>query len=255
MTVASVLGIGVAGGLPTVTWSPLLPANFISTAVYQDPNSVVNNPISVHASSGDVTFDLAEPAAARDGLAEGAYWRTNLLTTANGWLGDGSMGLAWKITPVDNPNVTSEPMIGFADCDNDGDVTSSSAAIGAGWCCNGANVGGAAITRTAGSGSGASAFIGHNPDTLCYWLPQGAIGDDTNAGIQNGKRGSIQCLVRSDPAVFNSARYSSDSTTNIVDGIYASLFACFDATGAGTFTVTLNIQYAYFTIYPVGTWT
>ena len=252
---SKVQGVSIAPGL---TWLPLLSTDFVSTNPYNDVNSVVNNPLTIHASNGNITFDLAEPAVARDGLAEGATWRLGLQFSTTDWIGDGNMGIIYRITPIDNPGVTSQPMFCVAVCDASGDTLTAThqGGVGMAWK-NATQVGEATVTANVG-GAGAGnlvTFAGNTPSCLCPWVPAGPVGDETTIVPPVARLGTWDNVVRSDSATLVGSLPLDMTPFGVISGrLYALLFAGFDGTGAGTFTATFKFEYAYINVFPTGEW-
>jgi len=255
MAVAKYDGIPVGG--TTLTWIPLVAADFVAVGVYQDPNGLVNGALTIHADNGDITFDVAENAAVRDGLNEGAYWRLNLLTAASGlWTGDGNFGMIWRFTPQDNPGITSKPLVGFALIDDDGDATTSTAMVGAGMGWEDASLVGTSYTGlTTGGGAGTATYAGNSPDVLVQWTPIGPVGDDTTVGATDSRYGYMVVALRQDSSDRNAQWSQPSISTPPTDGTYGCIYLCQDGTGGGTYTMKIKCEYAFIPLWPAGEWT
>lgn len=239
------------GGAPApFVWSPLVAADFISTSVYLDPNGIVNNPISIHASDGSITFDLNEPGVARDGIAEGAVWR---LRWPSGWLGDGTQALVWRVTPLTNPGVTSIPFVGIGYSDQRGNPADPTPArtqmSGAGYA-DALNIGSARATNTSGFGALYPAPFANGPAWYGWFMPGGAVGDTSNIGIQPAVGGSNGGVLWDPVVPGTTGTLGASDAGTIIDGIYPLLVACFDGTGVGTVQFTMRFEWALTYIVP-----
>lgn len=241
-----------SSGPTPIVWVPLTAADFVSTTPITDPNSIVNNPISIHASNGNITFDLAEKGTAYDGMGEGAAWRLNWPAA---WTGGGEKGLIWRVTPQTNPAVTSAPMFCLGYCDRGGDPTNANAraeAYGAAFA-DAVNAAGAVMHRTSGSDLYPAAFA--NGTRVCGWyMPGGDVGDETNVGAQPYIAGGSGCVVWDPTALVSTGTLFDADQGYITDGLYPMLCAGFDSTGVGTFTATVRFEWAVIDILPTNSY-
>ncbi|KKM08567.1 hypothetical protein LCGC14_1723610, partial [marine sediment metagenome] len=51
---------GDGAAAAAIAWVPIVAADFVSTTEFKDPSGIVTNPLVIHASNGDITFDTTE---------------------------------------------------------------------------------------------------------------------------------------------------------------------------------------------------
>lgn len=240
------------GGSTPIAFSPLVAADFVNVAPFTDPNAILNNPISIHANNGEITFDLAQPGTARDGLAEGALWRLNWPA---GWTGDGTQALICRITAMTNPGVTSSPLFCIGYCDQGGDPADATPARceahGVGFV-DALNVGNARMGATSGADLNGAPFA-NTPIAYTMWIPGGVVGDETNVGATSATGGgSMSFNWDSTLKTAIGTLYNGDAGV-VTNGIYPVLGVGFDSTGAGNITVTVKFEWTIIPIMPAGT--
>jgi hypothetical protein len=247
----------------SLSWTPLTAADFVSVNVYKDPNSILQagRDITIHASNGNITFPLFTNATARDGIGEGASWRLNICTAAKGWRGDGTQGIAVKMTPVDNPGTAFKPVVGIAACDQAGDPTDATPAqaygVGMEWA-SATHLQNVGTYKTGYDTSGTVAFAGNTPTVIGFLVPVGLIGDDTNPdGVLAARLVCGVCVLRQNDATVVYSRGLSPAAAAPRDAFYLILTAAMgaaDATPENIPDFTVKFELCIFDLFPANEW-
>lgn len=245
---------GQAPPTADIAFQNMIAGDFLSLAPFKDPSAINNNNLAV-ADGGIVTFDTLRRNVLADGLGEMASWRTNW---PSDYRGDGTQGLVYRITPqqqADQPTM----IWAFGVCDRGGDPTNALASAGyAGFFATVAPDRYWRVLRgdrTANLGNGIQAVPqGDSPSIYVWWMPAGKIGDDTQAGVADGRLGMFASFVRPNPLFGGAEVVGSPLTLTCRDGMYPLIAVGIGATGgANQNDVTaFQIERATFPCAPPG---
>lgn len=241
------------GGGSSLAWTPVVAADFVSTNPFTDPNSLVNAPISVHASNGNITFTLNEYVVAYDGIAEGALWRLNWPAA---WKGDGTQMLIFRLTPISGTVTgTAGPQryfVGFCGCDGGGNPTVGTP-VGSGVAISGAgalgqpytNVEVAVATNTSGTYTGANGTIANGAVGLGWIYPAGVTGDESQVGNPGGTSGTAMVQIYETVTSTMMYTHSIVAAGTLSDGYYPCIYASYEFGGGGGVTTTFTVRFEW----------
>lgn len=247
---------GAAAAAAALAWVPITAADFVSTTPFKDPSSIVTNPLVIHATNGDITFDTTETGGITDGMGDGATWRLNWPGAghaAGEFLGIGTQMLLIRMTPQDHPGAVS-PTVGLGASDRDGDCTNVSAeclAIAV-KCASATLFQGANVTRNAVFISSGTSVIGDAPKVIGMILPAGKSGDEAQVGLPGGRFGSVAHVHQKTTVESTIAAGCTTQNSLLSGGYYPILYAGWTTSGAENSVWKVKFEWALAEMFPIG---
>ena len=254
-SVATVVGFTAGGGGGSVTLVPLVPADFMELAAFTDPHAQMDNPLTVHASNGNVTFEVTTDGInAWDGISDGATWR---LVWPAAWRGDGTQKILMRFTYIGQTGVTtSGPVFGIAVCDRGGNAADVAAiSMGAGIFVTGLYGGTAVGYPTNGAGT-SKATLANGLVTYGNYHPGGPTGDASQVGAPGGVLGTMLCTCYETTTKVSLWATSIDEFAAPQDGFRPLVWmgiddGTFPGPAGDTFTVTIRMEWAIVDCLPL----
>lgn len=241
---------GDGAAAAAIAWVPIVAADFVSTTEFKDPSGIVTNPLVIHASNGDITFDTTEKGGITDGLQDGATWRLNWPAD---WRGDGTQMLLVRMTPQDHPGAVS-PTVGLGTSDRGGDCTNAAArclAVAV-KCANATLFQGANVTKTGVFISSGTSVIGDAPKVIGVILPAGKTGDETQVGAPGGRSGAVFHIHQETTIESTIATGSTANDATLFDGYFPVLYTGWTTAGAENSVWKVKFEWAIAEMLPTG---